>query len=672
MTEHSPFKLPVEDPVLIFAVVLSAIMVIPVLFRRTNVPPIVGMIIFGILIGPHALHVLNQGKVMELFGKVGLLYIMFLAGLEIEFIEFRKNSRASIFFGVLSFLLPFLLGFLASSILLDFNTLPAALIGILLASNTLIAFPVVSSLGITKTSAVTTAVSGTVIADTLVLILLAFLVTVLKGDGNGFITFVISFSVFSFAIFFVLPRISTWFFRNVALDGATQFLYVFTMLFVSAFAAELAGAEPIIGAFFAGLALNRLIPNSSTLMNRIDFVGNTLFIPFFLISVGMLIRLDMLGAGMWPLIYAAVLIVLGIGGKWLAAFVLRLFFKQSANEFQTIFGLSTARAAATLAVALIGMRYGVISEDLFNATIFLIMFTSLFSSWHTNKYGRRLAIEEKQKEPDEVAPLSQRILVPIANPATVKRLIDLAIMIHNPKANEPIYSLAVVKDDHEARKQLTAIRPILEEVKAHAAASGVVMEGLNRLDANISEAIVKTSLELNASTLILGWSGRDADLSRIFGYMFEAILKATYNQVIISNLPKPLETTELLLILVPPNATLEYGIDRWVTALSLLMREMTASIEFYADEEDRIKLIKLFKKRGISLKDTGKDYNPDAYFARKDDNKQELFVMINARKFGVSYDLKHWNLTYKVPQLLPDQNVLMIYPEQAEVQVHVG
>jgi Kef-type K+ transport system membrane component KefB len=673
MTEHSPFKLPVEDPVLIFAVVLSAIMVIPVLFRRTNIPPIVGMIIFGILIGPHALHVLNQGRVLELFGKVGLLYIMFLAGLEIEFIEFRKNSRSSIVFGLLSFAFPFALGYYAAVLLVDFSFVPAALIGILLASNTLIAFPVVSSLGLTKTPAVTTAVSGTVIADTLVLVLLAFLVTMLNGEGDqGFITFVVSFSVFTFVVFFVLPKISAWFFRNVALDGTTQFLFVFTMLFVSAFAAELTGAEPIIGAFFAGLALNRLIPHSSTLMNRIDFVGNSLFIPFFLISVGMLIRLDVLWSGMWPLIYAAVLIVLGIGGKWLAAFVSRLLFKQSYNEFQTIFGLSTARAAATLAVALIGMRYGVISEDLFNATIFLIMFTSLFSSWHTNKYGRRLAIEEKQKEPDEVAPLSQRILVPIANPATVKRLIDLAIMMHNPKANEPIYSLAVVKDDHEARKQLKAIQPILEEVKAHAAASGVNMEGLNRLDVNIPEAIVKTTLELNASTLILGWSGRDADLSRIFGYMYEAILSATFNQVIISNLPKPLETTETLLILVPPNATLEYGCDRWVTTLSFLMREMTANIEFYANETDRKQLLKLFKKRGINLKDTGKDYDPDAYFARQDDNKQELFVMINARKYGVSYDLKHWNLTYKVPQLLPDQNVLMIYPEQAEVQVHVG
>jgi Kef-type K+ transport system membrane component KefB len=670
MTGHNPFTLPVTDPVLIFAIVLSAIMAIPVLFRRTNIPPIVGMIIFGIIIGPHALHVLNEGQVMELFGKVGLLYIMFLAGLEIEFVEFRKNSKASIIFGLLSFSVPFALGYGASYYLLEFDFVAASLVGILLASNTLIAFPLIGSLGLSKTSAVTTAVSGTVIADTLVLIILAFLTTMLNGDGEGgFITFLISFSVFTFVIFFLLPKLSSWFFRNVTLDGTTQYLFVFTMLFVSAFAAELAGAEPIIGAFFAGLALNRLIPHSSTLMNRIDFVGNSLFIPFFLISVGMLIRLDILWMGYLPLVYAVALIILAIAGKWIAAYITKLLFKHTTNEMQTIFGLSSARAAATLAVALIGMRYGVISDDLFNATIFLIMVSSLFSSWHTQRYGKLLAIEEKQKEPEETTTLSQRILVPIANPATVKKLIDLAIMIHNPKSADPIYSLAVVKDDKDARKHLAAIQPILEEVKSHAAASGVRVEGFNRLDANIPEAIVKTTLELNASTLILGWSGRDADLSRIFGYMFEAILKATYNQVIISNLPKPLETTTQITVLVPPNASLEYGFKPWVNTLVMLSKEMTAPLMFYANERDYPAIKQQFKFYGIQLKDQNNGYNTDDFLAQHQQTKQKLFVLINARQNSLSYNLHHWNLTYKIPQLLPDQNVLMIYPKQSDLMI---
>lgn len=668
MSEHNPFSLPVTDPVLIFAIVLFAIMVIPVLFRKTNIPPIVGMIVFGIIVGPHAFHLLNEGQVMELFGKVGLLYIMFLAGLEIEFIEFRKNSKASIVFGLLSFLIPYGLGYGASVYFLEFDFVAASLVGILLASNTLIAFPLASSLGIGKTSAVTTAVSGTVIADTLVLVFLAFLTTMLNGEGeSGFLTFIVSFAVFSFVIFFLLPRLSAWFFRNVTLDGTSQYLFVFTMLFVSAFAAELAGAEPIIGAFFAGLALNRLIPHSSTLMNRIDFVGNSLFIPFFLISVGMLIRLDILWSGYLPLIYALVLLVLAIGSKWIAAFITKIAFKHTNNEMQTIFGLSSARAAATLAVALIGMRYGVISDDLFNATIFLIMGSSLFSSWHTNRYGKRLAIDETQKEPEVTTKLSQRILVPVANPATVKKLIDLAIMIHNPKSEEPIYSLAVVKDDHEARKHLAAIKPIIEEMRSHAAASGVRLEGFNRLDANIPEAIVKTSIEINASTLILGWSGRHADLSRIFGYMFEAILKASYNQVIISNLPQPLETTDTIVVLVPRNAAVEHGFERWANTLMLLAKEMTADVEFFAEDNDYLIVKKRFKRFGIQLKDKSPGYDTNAYFEQHFQTKQKLFVLINARHQSLSYNLHHWNLTYKIPQMLPDQNVLMIYPEQTDL-----
>lgn len=668
MSGHNPFTLPVTDPVLIFAIVLLAIMAIPVLFRKTNIPSIVGMIVFGIIVGPHAFHILHESQVMELFGKVGLLYIMFLAGLEIEFIEFRKNSRTSIFFGLLSFLIPYGLGYGASVYFLGFDFVAASLVGILLSSNTLIAFPLASSLGLAKTPAVTTAVSGTVIADTLVLVFLAFLTTMLNGEGEGgFISFIISFSIFSFAVFFLLPKLSAWFFRHITLDGTTQYLFVFTMLFVSAFTAELAGAEPIIGAFFAGLALNRLIPHSSTLMNRIDFVGNSLFIPFFLISVGMLIRLDIFLSGYMLLIYAVALLVLGIGGKWIAAYVTKLIFKITNNEMQTIFGLTSARAAATLAVVLVGMRYGVISEDIFNATIILIMVSSLFSSWHTQRYGKRLAIDESRKEPEANTTLSQRILVPIANPATVKKLLDLAIMIHNPKSAEPIYSLAVVKDDHEARKHLAAIKPILEEMRRHAAASGVSLEGFNRLDANIPEAIVKTSIEINASTLILGWSGRDADLSRIFGYMFEAILKASYNQVIISNLPQPLETTDVLLVLVPRNATVEHGFDRWANTLMQLAKEMSASLVFYAEENDYAILRKRFKQFGIQLKDKSLGYNTDAYFEQHFQSKQKLFVLINARQQSLSYNLHHWNLTYKIPQLLPDENVLMIYPEQADL-----
>lgn len=665
--EHHSFSLPISDPVLIFAIVLMAIMLIPVLLRRTSIPPIVGMIVFGVVIGPYATNVLTNSDVMVLFGKVGLLYIMFLAGLEIEFVSFRKNSKPSIFFGLFTFIIPYVFGYFSAHYLLDFNFIQASLVGILLASNTLIAFPSASRLGITKTSAATAAVSGTVIADTIVLVLLALLSTLLKGDGNsGFFTFLVTFSVFSFVLFILLPRLAAWFFKSVTTDGTTQFLFVLTSLFAAAFASELAGAEPIIGAFFAGLALNRLIPSTSTLMNRIEFVGSTLFIPFFLISVGMLIRIDVLFEGHEPLLYAAVLIVLAISSKWLAAFLTRLVFKLTSNEMHVIFGLTSARAAATLAVALIGLRYDAISNDLFNATIFLIMFSSLFSSYHTEKYGKRLAIEEMDKVSEAEAPLLQRILVPIANPATVKKLIDLAIMIHNPKSPEPIFSLSVVKDDHDARKQLAAIKPGLDEVKKHAAASNVKLETLNRIDLNVTEAIVKSTLELGASSLILGWSSRASDLRNIFGNMFEAILNETVCQVIISSLPKPLNTTERILVLVPENAELEIGFKRWISAIHTLSRQLSTDVTFYASDKCKTLANKSMQKKGSPERKKDFGYEPDAFFAEASHPKQSLFVMINSRPHSLSYQQRTWKTTFRIPQMLPDQNVLIIFPEQLE------
>lgn len=665
--EHHTFSLPVSDPVLIFAIVLLAIMLIPVLLRRTSIPPIVGMIVFGVVVGPYATNLLENSDVMVLFGKVGLLYIMFLAGLEIEFGSFKKNSKPSIFFGLLTFIIPYAFGYAAAHYLLHFNFIQASLIGILLASNTLIAFPSASRLGITKTSAVTAAVSGTVIADTIVLIFLALLSTLLKGEGNsGFITFLISFSVFSFVLFFALPRMAAWFFKSVTTDGTTQFLFVLTVLFASAFAAELAGAEPIIGAFFAGLALNRLIPSASTLMNRIEFVGSTLFIPFFLISVGMLIRIDAIFQGHEPLLYAGVLILLAISSKWLAAFLTRLLFKLTSNQMHAIFGLTSARAAATLAVALIGLRYEAISNDLFNATIFLIMASSLFSSYHTEKYGKRLAIEEKDKMGEDEAPLLQRILVPIANPATVKKLIDLAIMIHNPKSPEPIFSLSVVKDDHEARKRITAIKPGLEEVKKHAAAANVKLETLNRIDLNVPEAIVKTTLELGASSLILGWSSQASNLRRIFGNMFEAILNETVCQVIISSLPKPLNTTERILVLVPENAELEIGFKRWMSTINTLSRQLSTEVVFYASEQCRALVHKNIPKKSGQDRKQDFGYDPETFFAEANNPRQTLFIMINARPHSLSYRQRQWKTIFRIPQLLPEQNVLIIYPEQLE------
>ncbi|MFP4488025.1 MAG: cation:proton antiporter [Bacteroidales bacterium] len=661
-------SIPLTEPVVIFMVVLLIVLIIPVVLRKTNVPSIIGLIITGIIMGPHALNIIADNDTIELFSHVGLLYIMFLAGLEIEFSEFRKNSIRGIFFGIATFALPFLLGYYASIYLLSLSMIPSILIGLMLSSNTLIAFPSISQLGITKSSAVNTAISGTVIADTLVLIMLAF-VTALMNDGESkrfLLTFFLSFGSFTFAIFFLLPKLSRWFFRNIAMDGYLQYLFTLSALFASAYAAELAGAEPIIGAFFAGLALNRLIPSSSALMNRIDFVGNTLFIPFFLISVGMLVNLGILFTGFRPILYAVLFITLAISSKWVAAWVTKVIFRQTKAEMNTIFGLTSARAAATLAVAMVGLSYGVLNEDIFNGVILLILGSSLFSSLITEKAGRDLVREESEKLPVPDTIKQRRILVPIANPENIEKLIDLAILLSDPKLTEPVYPLAIVKDDADAKNRIARNKSIIEKLSRHAAASGISLQSITRVDVNIPLSITRVSKELSISEIIMGWSGRTRELSRIFGNMVETVLNRSNNTVIVAHLPQPLSLAERIYVFVPENAELEKGFPYWMNILSNLCEQLSASVTFNIPGGSGDNLEKAIRK---DFKDNSSrivrftDWN-NAWEMKTNDDDEPMYVIINARTHTMSYTQKFFSLTFNLPSSLADHNVLNIYPQQ--------
>lgn len=661
-------SLPLADPFVIFMVVLLIVLIIPVALRKTTTPTIIGLIITGIIIGPHALNIIADNHTIELFSHVGLLYIMFLAGLEIEFSEFRKNSLRGIFFGMATFAFPFLFGYYTSIYILSLSMMPSVFIGIMLSSNTLIAFPSVSKLGITKSSAVNTAISGTVIADTLVLIMLAFVTASLNGgDGKGFLlSFFLSFGSFTFAIFFLLPKLSRWFFRNIAMDGYLQYLFTLSALFASAFAAEIAGAEPIIGAFFAGLALNRLIPSSSALMNRIDFVGNTLFIPFFLISVGMLVNLGVLFTGFRPILYALLFITLAISSKWLAAGLTKIVFRQTKAEMNTIFGLTSARAAATLAVAMVGLSYGVLNEDIFNGVILLILGSSLFSSLITERAGKDLVREESEKLPGPDIIKQRRILVPIANPENIEKLIDLAILLSDPKLTEPVYPLAIVRDDADARERIARTRPVIENLGRHAAASGISLQSITRIDVNIPLAITRVSKELDISEIIMGWSGRTREISRIFGNMVETVLNRSNNTLIIANLPQPLSLTDHIFVFVPENAELEQGFTYWINILSNLSGQLSASVTFNIPERagDRLEkaIKKNFKGNTVRFKDFT-DWN-DAWEIETTNNDEPMYVIINARTHTISHSHKFFSLTFDLPAPLAGHNVLNIYPRQ--------
>src|SRR5690554_1420512 len=356
------FELPLQNPVLVFSLVLFIILLSPILLRRLNIPGIIGLIISGVIIGPHGFNILENNAAVDLFSTIGLLYIMFIAGLELDLNEFKSNRNKSLLFGFFTFTIPLTLGYPVCRYLLGYDFNASFLTASMFATHTLVAYPIVSKMGVSKNQAVAITVGGTILTDTAVLIILAVIMGNAEGSlGSEFwIKLGVSLTIFSLIMFLIIPRVAAWFFKKLKEEKHSHYIFVLSVIFFSAFLAEVAGVEAIIGAFMAGLALNKLIPPNSALMNRIEFLGNSLFIPFFLISVGMLVNVKVIFGGTGAWIVAGTLTVVAIAGKWIAAWLTQVTFKYTKAQRQVIFGLSGAHAAATLAVVLVGFNAGIL------------------------------------------------------------------------------------------------------------------------------------------------------------------------------------------------------------------------------------------------------------------------------------------------------------------------
>src|SRR5690554_690413 len=389
------FQLPLENPVLVFCIILFIILLSPLILKRLNIPGIIVLIISGIIIGPYGVGLLEKSLFVDVFSTIGLLYIMFIAGLELDLNEFKSNRNKSLLFGFFTFTIPLAAGFPVCYYFLGYDFNASFLISSMFATHTLLTYPIVSKLGVSKNQAVAITVGGTILTDTAVLIILAVII----GSHNGGLTsdfwikLGISLTLFSAFMFFVIPRIAKWFFRKLESEKHSHYIFVLCVVFLAAFLAEIAGVEPIIGAFVAGLALNKLIPHSSALMNRIEFIGNSLFIPFFLISVGMLVDVRVILSGPSAVIVAVALTTVALLGKWLAALFTQLTFKYTKAQRQLIFGLSGAHAAATLAIILVGHQAGVIDDNILNGTVILILIASIVAVFVTGRAAKEIIVE---------------------------------------------------------------------------------------------------------------------------------------------------------------------------------------------------------------------------------------------------------------------------------------
>jgi hypothetical protein len=538
----------------------------------------------------------------------------------------------------------------------------------MLGSHTLLAYPIASKLGISKSRSTTITVGGTIVADLLSLLVLAVIADSARGQLNSafWIRLGLSMAVYVFAIVWGLPRLGRWFFRNVQSEGVSQYIFVLAAVFATAFLAEVAGLEPIIGAFLAGLVLNRLIPHSSPLMNRIEFVGNALFIPFFLISVGMLVDLRVLVKGLDAWIVAITMIVIANAGKWLAAFFTQKLFNYSVEERNVIFGLSNARAAATLTAVLIGYDLGILNENVLNGTILMILVTCVISSLVVEKAGRKLAIVESQQMPD-ISTSPNRILVPISNPATIEHLIDFAILIKEPHSPEPIFPLAVVKDAEDTDAQLIASQKMLQKAILHASATENAVQLVSRIDINIASGILRAIRELMITEVVIGWNGKVTARERMFGSILDNLLEESQQMIMVCKILHPLNTMERVVVAVTPNAEKEKGFFGWINNIRVVARQIGTNVHFLSTVNTAAALQSILNNSKPTVQATYKTFDDWEGFSdlAKEITTNDLFIVVSARQETVSYH----NLLDRVPKRLARDfdkiSFVIVYPQQS-------
>jgi Kef-type K+ transport system membrane component KefB len=664
----SLFSLPVQDPVLVFAVILLVILFSPMIFNRLGIPGILGLILSGVLLGPHGLGVLERDESVVLFSTIGLLYIMFLAGLEMDMDDFRQNKNKSIVFGVLTFLIPLVLGWLGSYYVLGYGPLSSFLLASMFSTHTLVAYPIISRLGLTGHKTITLILGGTIITDGAVLIILAVITNLQKPDVSPlfWVRFAASLAVYVFLALWGVPRLGRWFFKTLEGEGNAQYLFVLAVVFLSGFLAHAAGAEPIIGAFLAGLALNQLIPRNSPLMHRTEFVGNTLFIPFFLISVGMLVDVRVLLKGPQALFVSAVIILISYAGKWGAAFLTQQIYGLPARERNLIWGMSSAHAAATIAVVLIGYNIKLLDENALNGTVILILVSCLVSSIIAERAGRQVAVAEAEKVP-ESSEAEERILIPLSGTDHANRLLDFALLIKNPRSPEPLLPLLVVPEGEAPQDQIKLHRRQLAGVISGATDEHEQLRPVYRVDINVGNGILRAVREMQATEIVMAWNGKLSRRDRFMGSIIDRVVNHTEVQTLFCKFCYPLNILQSIIAVVPRNSEREAGFPLWVNTILQLAKGAGARVRLLGASHT-LKTLEAFvhnqDRYTVDISYESFEDWDDFVSLTKIVTQNDLLTVVLGRPHTVSYRDEFAKVPRHLSRHFKDISFVVLYPEQ--------
>lgn len=667
------FNLPVTNPTWIFFLVMIIILFAPIIMGRLRIPHIIGMILAGVIVGKYGFNILERDSSFELFGKVGLYYIMFLAGLEMDMDDFKKNRIKGLVFGLITFSVPMILGIWSSMELLGYSLVTSVLLASMYASHTLITYPIVSRYGLSRQRIVSITIGGTAVTVALALAVLAVISGMYKGEDIGglfWVLLLVKVLVLCALIIFFMPRIARWFFRKYE-DPVMHFIFVLSMVFLGAGLMELVGMEGILGAFLAGLVLNRFIPHISPLMNRIEFVGNALFIPYFLIGVGMIIDLNCFLKGGDVLIVAVVMSVIATFSKWLSAWMTQKIFRFSKVERKMMFGLSNAQAAATLAAVLIGheiiLENGerLLNDDVLNGTVIMILITCIISSIATDRAAKRMILEDIN-DSDSKKNENEKFIISISNPDNIKGLIEMALVMRKPKSKEEFIALSVINENNSSESKEIVAKKNLENAAMIASAADVELKTMLRYSINVAQGINHAMRENSATDLMIGLHRKVNIMDSFFGNIAENLLNSNHRQIMILKLLMPVNTLRRIVVAVPPKSEYEVGFVKWVNQLCRIGKQLGCRVQFFANQESGEKISAVVKKQQgdtfteISLLEDWDDLLMLTSYV----NYDHLFVIVSSRKGSISYQPSFENLPMQVTKYFSNNSFMMLYPDQ--------
>ena len=665
--------LPITDPTLIFFVVLCIILLAPIIMGKLRIPHIVGMVLAGMLIGKYGLNILERDSSFELFGEVGLYYIMFLAGLEIDMNGLKNNSWKVVGFGLLTFAVPFVLVFLSCLYMLHYSAVASLLLGSVLGSNTLIAYPIVCKYGLQKHNSVTLCVGASMISVTFALVVLAAIVgTYNNGTGIGFwLLFILKFAAYIGAAVYCIPRITRWFLRRYS-DAVMQYIFIMGILFLSAAITDMLGMEGVFGAFFAGLMLNRYIPHVSPLMNRIEFIGNALFIPYFLIGVGMLINVHVLFEGWSTAFITFCLVFFGTVGKALAAYAIAFFHRLPKVHGHMMFGLTAAHAAGSIAIVMVGIRLKVaegtylLNDDMLNGVVMMILFTCIIGSMVTEKASRDIVLNDIPTSANDSNGDDEKILIPVKYPETAETLVNMAILMRNPKLNRGLVGLNVVYDDENRLQGQEKGKSLLEKLANMAIAADVRMLTQVRIATNIANGIKHAFKEFNASEIIMGLHNHKNVSKRFWGEFIQSLFNGLNRQIVIVQCNQPLNTIRRIHVAVPSRAEFEPGFCRWMERVARMAGNLDCKIEFHGQQGSLSLIRDYIQNRHPNLR---AEYTLMAHWIElpalaASIREDHMFVVVTARKGTVSYKLALEQLPEELTRHFSGKSLMIIYPDQ--------